>query len=167
MHAAARMLGESGLPVRAASRLHATPAFPAGSGPDYANAVVAVDPGGRDPEAVLELLHALEARFGRLRDRRWGPRTLDLDLIAAGDAVRPDPVAWARWHDLDPAAQQVEAPDRLILPHPRIEDRLFVLMPLAEIAPDWRHPVTGAGIAALIAAHPPAAREAIRAIGPL
>ena len=62
---------------------------------------------------------------------------------------------------LDPARQRVEAPDRLILPHPRLQDRAFVLIPLADICPGWRHPVTGASVSDMIAALPEADKEAI------
>lgn len=165
LRAAARALGESGLALRAASRIFATPAYPAGIGQDFANAVVRVEPAGLPAEAVLARLHAIEAAFDRRRGRRWGPRTLDLDLLADGEAVRPDPAGWAAWRDLDPEAQRVRAPGALVLPHPRMEERLFVLVPLAEVAPDWRHPVTGAWVADLVAARPPAERAAIRAIG--
>lgn len=158
-------LADSGLPVLRRSRIYATPAHPAGSGPDFANAVAEIAAGGRPPGEVLALLHRIEAGFGRAREERWGPRTLDLDLIAAGAAVLPDRATWAEWHDLPAADQARRAPDRLILPHPRLQDRLFVLVPLAGIAPGWRHPVTGQGVAEMIAAFPAAERAAIRPLG--
>jgi 2-amino-4-hydroxy-6-hydroxymethyldihydropteridine diphosphokinase len=88
-----------------------------------------------DPAALLAALHALEAGADRQRPFPNAPRTLDLDLISLDDLVRtrPDPV----------------------LPHPRAHLRRFVLQPLADVAPDWRHPVLGQGVAALLAGLPP------------
>jgi len=75
--------------------------------------VVEVD---ADPRDVLRTLHEIEAQEGRVRDVRWGPRTLDLDIIIAGDTVSDDP--------------------DLSLPHPRAHERAFVLVPWHEVEPD-------------------------------
>lgn len=84
------------------------------------------------PEALLETLLGVEAQFGRLRGERWGPRTLDLDLLLFGDLI-------------------LETPN-LKVPHPCMRERAFVLVPLAEIAPDWIDPVSGKAIAELVQA---------------
>jgi 2-amino-4-hydroxy-6-hydroxymethyldihydropteridine diphosphokinase len=99
--------------------------------PDYLNgcAVLAVS---LTPEELLQRLQATEARFGRVRAERWGPRTLDLDLILFGDLILSG--------------------ERLQIPHPRLQERTFVLVPLAEIAPDWIEPHTGRTVAALASA---------------
>ena len=99
-------------------------------GPEYRNGVALVEANG-GPEAVLEALFSIEARFARERRARNAARTLDLDLIAYGRQV-------------------IDAPG-LIVPHPRAHERLFVMGPLAEIAPDWRHPVLGETARALAA----------------
>jgi 2-amino-4-hydroxy-6-hydroxymethyldihydropteridine diphosphokinase len=88
----------------------------------YANAVVALDWAGTLP-GLLAHLKAMERAFGRRRGRRWGDRVLDLDIIAAGDAVvRTRP---------------------LTVPHPQLAKRRFVLDPLVAVAPAWRHPISG------------------------
>jgi hypothetical protein len=97
---------------RGPSRLWRSPAWPPG-GPDYVNAALALRVMG-PPEAVLAALHAVEAAFGRARDARWGPRTLDLDLLSLdgpdGPLVRPDAATQDAWRALDPASQAREAP---------------------------------------------------------
>lgn len=141
MPAALAALEEGGgIRVTARSRLWSSPAWPDPSGPRYVNgaALVETDLG---PEALLARLHAVEARFARVRSEteRYPPRTLDLDLI-----------------DYD--GRVVDRPD-LTLPHPRAAQRAFVLLPLRDVAPDWRDP-QGRALADLIAALPKADREA-------
>lgn len=111
--------------LKQVSSLYKTPAWPDPSDPPFVNAVAEIET-DMAPEALLASLHAVEAGFGRRRSERNAPRSLDLDLLAYHDLVRPD-------DDGGP-----------ILPHPRLESRAFVLVPLAEIAPDWRHPESGA-----------------------
>jgi len=135
------------------SRLYHTPAFPAGAGPDFVNGVFSLRT-SRDPAELLELLHALENAAGRVREQRWGPRTLDLDLLAYGDVVAPNLDVWTDWHDLDPDQQTEVAPDQLILPHPRLQDRAFVLVPLSDVAPTWVHPVLDLSVRDLLDAMP-------------
>jgi len=97
--------------------------------PDYLNGCALLQ-SQLPPLALLDCLLALEQRCGRVRRERWGPRTLDLDLLLWGDRV-------------------IELP-RLQVPHPRMRDRPFVLVPLADIAPDWRDPQTGQTIGQLL-----------------
>ncbi len=105
--------------------------------PDYLNAVVALRT-ALDADALLRRLHEIEAAFGRRRAGRWDARPLDLDILDYRGLVQP-----------------MEVPGRAVLPHPRMSRRLFVLLPLQEVAPDWRHPVSGAALPALIATAEP------------
>ncbi len=154
-------LADEGAQVQAVSAFYATPCFPAGAGPEYVNAAarLAMD---ACPDEVLAMLHRIEARFGRERVQRWGRRTLDLDLIAYGAQVLPDVQTYAEWRALPPELQAQRAPDRLILPHPRMHERAFVLIPLADVAPDWRHPVLGDTVREMVARLPvDAVREVV------
>jgi len=92
-----------------------------------------------DPVSLLEALHRIEQCFGRTRGARNAPRTLDLDLV-----------------DYEGRIEQGSP----ILPHPRIEGRGFVLYPLADVAPEWRHPISGKSVRELIAALPEDQRNA-------
>lgn len=137
------------------SGLFRTPCFPAEAGPDYVNAAALVTlHQTRPPEQVLADLHAIEARFGRERHARWAARTLDIDLLAMGEVVLPSPQIHQQWRDLPPAEQQRQTPDQLILPHPRLQDRAFVLVPLADVAAEWRHPILGHSVEEMLAALP-------------
>ena len=120
----------AGLRVLKASSWWRSASWPDPTRPDYLNGVALVETRFA-PRAVLTALQGLEARFGRRRGVPNAPRTLDLDLVAHGRAVIAEP--------------------GLVLPHPRAAERLFVMGPLAEIAPDWLHPVLGERAEALAA----------------
>jgi 2-amino-4-hydroxy-6-hydroxymethyldihydropteridine diphosphokinase len=165
LRAALDDIAASGLKVLAVSRFFDTPCFPAGAGPDYVNAAARLA-GDKTPQQVLDILHRIEARHGRKRLQRWGMRTLDLDLLAAEDRVLPDAATQTAWRDLPAERQAQDMPDRLILPHPRLQDRAFVLVPLCDVAPDWVHPLTGQTVAQMCAALSPADREAVRPAQP-
>jgi 2-amino-4-hydroxy-6-hydroxymethyldihydropteridine diphosphokinase len=122
LEAALAKFPQAGLPVLARSGWWRSAAWPDPKGNEYRNGVAIVEANG-PATAVLEALFAIERSFGRMRGAPNAPRTLDLDLIAYGREVS-------------------RGPD-LILPHPRAHERLFVMGPLAEIAPDWRHPLNG------------------------
>jgi len=140
--------------------LFTTPAFPAGAGPNFVNAGMAIST--TCPAAdLLAALHAIEAEAGRHRTRRWGQRTLDLDLIAIDGCVLPDRQAHQKWRDLPLNVQQRVAPEEVILPHPRLQDRAFVLVPLLDVAPDWRHPLLGRTIAQMCADLPDVTRAEV------
>jgi 2-amino-4-hydroxy-6-hydroxymethyldihydropteridine diphosphokinase len=159
---ATKALSKEGMSLLALSRFYATPCFPAGAGPDYVNAAAVLQSDGVDDLAsILARLHAVEARFGRERAQRWGMRTLDLDLLAVGDSVLPNAATQDRWRLMPADAQIAVAPDQLILPHPRLQDRAFVLVPLADVAPDWVHPRTGLTVLQMLAALPTTDRDAV------
>jgi 2-amino-4-hydroxy-6-hydroxymethyldihydropteridine diphosphokinase len=129
VRAAVDALAAGGLPAEALSTVRLTPALgPAGR--SFANAalILATD---LSPPELLARLKELEQTFGRRRGRRWGPRVLDLDILLWSEG------AW-------------EGPG-LVIPHPAFRERAFVLDPLAEIAPGWRDPVTGATVRQLLA----------------
>lgn len=123
-----------GMRVRALSRWYASRPVPEADQPDYVNGVAHLVGQGTPPE-LLECLHGIEQRAGRVRGAPNAARTLDLDLVAHGDAI------WA-----GPA---------LVLPHPRAHLRPFVLVPLRDVAPGWRHPTLEADVTELLAAAGP------------
>jgi 2-amino-4-hydroxy-6-hydroxymethyldihydropteridine diphosphokinase len=133
--AAVAALAAAGVRVLARSPWYASAPVPVSDQPEFVNGVARVAT-VLEPTALLSLLHGLEAQFGRVRGQPNAARTLDLDLLAFGDVVLNDPSG-------------------LILPHPRLHERAFVLLPLRDVAPGWRHPVTGATATQLIAALPP------------
>lgn len=162
---ASKALAEEGLSVLALSPLYRTPCSPAGAGPDYVNAAAVLEcPGEVDAASILQRLHRVEAHFGRIREQRWGMRTLDIDLIGLGDSVLPDAATQDAWRALPPEAQAKAVPDQLILPHPRLQDRAFVLVPLADVAPDWVHPRLGLTVRQMLDRLPAADRAAVRAL---
>lgn len=157
------LLERKGLPVLRRSRWYRTPAWPRGSGPDYVNGAAVL--GGRKvPEDVLADLHAVEAVLGRRRAVRWGARVCDIDLIASGAEVRPDLETVREWIARTGEAQ-LDLPPGLILPHPRMQSRAFVLLPLLEVAPDWTHPVLGRTVRQLARELPAGDREEVIPLG--
>jgi 2-amino-4-hydroxy-6-hydroxymethyldihydropteridine diphosphokinase len=124
-----------GLRILARSPWYASAPVPVSDQPEFVNGVISVAT-VLGPTALLALLHGVEVQFGRVRGQPNAARTLDLDLLAFGDVVLDDPGG-------------------LVVPHPRLHERAFVLFPLRDVAPAWRHPVTGATTAQLIAALPP------------
>ncbi|MCC0071745.1 MAG: 2-amino-4-hydroxy-6-hydroxymethyldihydropteridine diphosphokinase [Rhodobacter sp.] len=143
--------------------LYATPAFPAGAGPDFVNACATAE-SPLSPTEALAALHAIEAEMGRVRTVRWGQRVIDLDLLAAGDRVMPDVATFRHWMGLPLADQMRLAPGELIVPHPRLHERGFVLVPLADVAPDWVHPILGRSVRQMLAGLDPAETAEIRPI---
>lgn len=126
---ALRRLNAGGIKLRKASRLMVTAPYGVTDQPDFVNAVAEVET-ALPPETLLKRLHVIERLAGRRRTLRWGPRTLDLDLVDYHGRIRRAPPP--------------------VLPHPGIAARIFVLAPIAEIAPQWRHPETRLTAAAML-----------------
>jgi 2-amino-4-hydroxy-6-hydroxymethyldihydropteridine diphosphokinase len=104
------------------SSLYQTAAWGLTDQADFLNQVIEIDT-AQNPEEILTNLLAIEQYFGRIRDVRWGPRSIDLDILLLDDL-------------------QLKS-ETLELPHPRLQDRKFILIPLAEIAPNVLHPTLG------------------------
>ena len=141
LRAALNQLSQNGAVPLAVSPFYATPAWPDPRDPEFVNAVARIDT-QLPPAQLMELLHGVEAAFGRARNLRNAPRTLDLDILDYAGHVEQGPP---------------------ILPHPRIAGRAFVLIPMRDVAPGWRDPVSGKSVDELIAALPAEARDLIRA----
>lgn len=137
------------LTISKVSRFYNTPAFPDPNDPPFVNACVEIRTSDV-PQGILSQLHDIEREAQRRRDHRWAARSLDLDLISCDDYVVPSAKVYATWQGLSLEDQQRQVPDQLILPHPRIAERAFVLVPLMDIAPQWRHPVTGQTCAQMV-----------------
>lgn len=161
MDAALNRLVRNKIRITRRSRFYDTPAFPAGSGPNFVNGVVEIET-ELSRRQLLVHLHDVEAEFGRMRRNRWGARTLDLDILTCQQETLPNLEKWQYWFDLPPEKQQIEAPETLILPHPRMQDRAFVLVPLAEVAPKWQHPVLGQTVLELLNALPENLRNEVK-----
>ncbi|MGI9392700.1 MAG: 2-amino-4-hydroxy-6-hydroxymethyldihydropteridine diphosphokinase [Parvibaculales bacterium] len=132
--AALKALGENGIEVKACSAIYRSVPVSEIDQADYYNSVAGINTPLHAPQ-LLQLLHHIEAEFGRDRNKemRWGPRILDMDLLDyKGHISTKNPT----------------------LPHPRISERAFVLLPLQEVAPQWVHPQSGASIDSLIASLP-------------
>ncbi len=160
IEAAIELIIEAGLDVSQRSRMYRTPSFPLGSGPEFVNAALECV-SDLPPAEIMARLHKVEAWAGRTRRQRWEPRVLDLDLLAVGEWVLPDETRFRHWANLTLDDQMKAAPSELIVPHPRLHERAFVLVPLMDIAPDWRHPVLGRTVAQMHAAIDPADLDAI------
>ena len=133
LDAALAAMADRGIEVVAVSRWFASEPQPPSGQPAFVNGVVRADT-GLEPPRLLAMLHEIEDRFGRVRGSPNDARTLDLDLIDYKGEVRGG---------------------RPVLPHPRAHLRNFVLLPLADVAPDWRHPVSRRSVSELIDLLPP------------
>lgn len=144
--AAITKLGEIGR-IEARSGWWKTDAWPDPKDPEFLNLCVRMS-ASVEPVNLMARLLEIESSFGRERSRSNAPRTLDLDLVDAGGRILSVRAEGGR-----PALE---------LPHPRLHERAFVLLPLADVAPDWRHPRVGASVGDLIARLAPEQRATAR-----
>jgi 2-amino-4-hydroxy-6-hydroxymethyldihydropteridine diphosphokinase len=133
LNAALAGFADRSITIEKRSGFYRSSAWPDPNDPPFINAVAAVRT-NLSPPALLATLHKVESSFGRERSEPNAPRTLDLDILDYDGRIEQGPPQ---------------------LPHPRMEGRGFVLLPLRDVAPDWRHPVSGRSMSELIAALPP------------
>jgi 2-amino-4-hydroxy-6-hydroxymethyldihydropteridine diphosphokinase len=133
LEAALRRCADSGLKIARSSPWYRSAPVPVSDQPWYVNGVAVVET-NLTPLDLLSVLHDIERAFGRVRRVRNESRELDLDLLAYEDLV------------VEPTGDA-----KLVLPHPRLHDRAFVLYPLRDVAPLWRHPVSDRSVNELIA----------------
>lgn len=134
LQAAKQALNTKGLKVQKQSKTWLSAPVPISDQPWFHNEVVSIET-EKSPHEVLDILLSIEEAFGRVRTVRNAPRLLDLDIIDYNGVI-------------------LEGDDRLILPHPRMHERAFVVNPVMDIAPGWTHPVSGKTIEALHASLP-------------
>ncbi len=132
MRAALETFTNQCVQVERVSAFYRTLAWPNPMEPEFINAVVSART-QLNPAALLAVLQEIEKKFGRMREKKNAPRTLDLDIVDYEGRVEPGPPA---------------------LPHPGVEARAFVLVPLQDVAPHWRHPVSKRTVSELIEALP-------------
>jgi 2-amino-4-hydroxy-6-hydroxymethyldihydropteridine diphosphokinase len=139
---AVRVLDSRGVIVLRCSALYLTTPYGITDQPPFVNAAAAVRT-ALPPAALLSLLKKIEAESGRSRSRRWGPRALDIDIIDYNARI-------LNWPKRNSQHHKYGTP-RVILPHPEIQSRPFVVRPMMDIAPYWHHPVTGRSAMQLMA----------------
>lgn len=129
------MLEKRGLKIVARSSWYITEPYGDVEQPAFVNGMLQVET-EKTPEALLDILQEVETAGGRIRREKWGPRTLDLDIIAYNDVVM----------------EEGDNNGRLIIPHPDLHNRSFVLVPLKEINSKWQHPITKLGVETMLVA---------------
>ncbi len=153
-----RVIETYGIAVKIVSPLHVSAPLGVRAQPDFVNAAALVET-ALGADALLRVLKHLEREAGRVKGQPWGPRPLDIDILDYRGRVMNWPARRPR--ALAPAIRRLRAPGcaphrgprpHLVLPHPQLHLREFVLAPLADIAPRWHHPVTGETVAHLLRA---------------
>lgn len=142
LRAALDAMPSFGIRVVNVAPFYRTPALADYVQPDYVNSVAEIE-AADPPEALLQKLHRVESLFGRVRRDRWAPRVIDIDLLDYRGLVTPGR-----------SGRSGVAGMPIALPHPGISGRGFVLVPLREVAPGWRHPVSGESVERLLGSLP-------------
>ncbi|MEX0839371.1 MAG: 2-amino-4-hydroxy-6-hydroxymethyldihydropteridine diphosphokinase [Parvibaculum sp.] len=156
IEAALQMMPAFGIRVCERAPLYRTPALSTYVQQKYVNTVVEIE-SALPPATLLGLLHRIEVLFERVRRDRWGPRTLDLDLLDYRGMVIPA---------VGPRGPEAGVgPLPLALPHPGLAERAFALLPLRDIVPGWRHPMTGESVETLIGRLPAGALREVERLG--
>ena len=116
------------------------------------------------PIGLLNYTSGLEKKYGRKRERRWEPRTCDIDILFCDQLILPNKSHFEKWLKLDFSDQIKLSPNELILPHPRLQDRTFFLKPLIDLQPDWIHPFLGMKAKEMLDSLPPNELQNIKEI---
>lgn len=145
LEAAMDALNEHGVNVLKCSKFYQTEPVPKSDQPWFVNAVIAVKT-SLDPLELLKKLHEIEKELGRVRRERWEARIIDLDLLCYDDFVTPDIKKWQE-------AAKMTMPNQPVIPHARLHERDFVLIPLKDVSATWVHPIFGENVEKMLEGH--------------
>ncbi|MBT6031585.1 MAG: 2-amino-4-hydroxy-6-hydroxymethyldihydropteridine diphosphokinase [Kordiimonadaceae bacterium] len=143
--AAVDALSEYDIEVIKISNFYETEPVPKSDQPWFVNAVISIET-HYDALELLGILHEIERNMGRVRKEKWEARIIDLDLLSYNDEIYPDP---ENWHKV----REDIASKLPIIPHGRLHERDFVLIPMADISTDWKHPVFNKSVKNMLKAH--------------
>ena len=124
------------------SKWYESESFPDNSKPKFVNVGIKII-SNLNAYQILKIIDLIEKGFGRIRKSRWDSRVCDIDIIYCNKKIIPNRNILEKWMTMKIEEQLVATPHTLILPHPRIQDRLFFLYPLNQLSPNWRHPILG------------------------
>jgi 2-amino-4-hydroxy-6-hydroxymethyldihydropteridine diphosphokinase len=127
----------AGIDVIDISNFYITKPVPVSGQPDFVNCAITLA-SSKNAKHLLAVFHEIESQLGRARDERWGARTIDIDLIAFGQAVLPNEKLWYELANHRDPSVFINDP---MIPHPRMHKRAFVLVPVLDVAPNWIHPL--------------------------
>ena len=142
------------------SRLYTSLAFPDPEKPKYLNGCFELR-ANCEALTILGRLKSIEIKMGRRESARWDSRVCDLDLLAYSNEIHPSPEVFNYWYKMSLRTQMITKPGELLLPHPRLQDRAFVLKPLMEFASDWIHPIIKLSVKEMLEALPKKDQESV------